>query len=297
MKLFDRNFSVEIHTEEACDLAVTLAAKDLQRDLRRISGQTEGFPLVQGGKGGIVIRTVEGSEPEAYTVTVSEKEISVTGTDVLGTVFGIYALSTRCLNVLPTHRFIDLFPETKEEMEAEEESFSSPKRTVRFRGWFINDEDLLNEWKDSGYRRDLDYRYYNCVMHPEVMDAVIETALRLEYNLIIPATLLDIDRPGEEKLVELAYNRGMFISQHHIEPMGTSHFAAERYFASRGREEELSFASNPKALEELWLHYATRWSKYAKQVVWQLGLRGKRTKPFGKTTPPFPPLGRAEGSS
>ena len=213
----------------------------------------------------------------------------------MGTVFGIYAFSTRCLKVLPTHRFIDLFPEKTDRLELKEESFSSPKRPVRFRGWFINDEDLLNEWKDSGYRRDLDYRYYNCVMHPEVMDAVLETALRLEYNLIIPATLLDIDRPGEEKLVELAYNRGMFISQHHIEPMGTSHFAAERYFASRGRQEELSFASNPKALEELWLHYATQWSKYAKRVVWQLGLRGKKDEAVWKNDPAVPTTWEGRG--
>ncbi|MBR7165269.1 MAG: hypothetical protein IKD18_03225, partial [Clostridia bacterium] len=153
MKLFDSNFSVEIHTEEGCDLAVTLAARDLQRDLRRLSGQGEGFSLIQGGNGGIVIRTVEGEETEAYTVTVSENEVTVTGSDVLGTVFGIYAFSTRCLKVLPTHRFIDLFPEKTDRLELKEESFSSPKRPVRFRGWFINDEDLLNEWKDSGYRR------------------------------------------------------------------------------------------------------------------------------------------------
>ena len=51
--------------------AVRLAALDMQRDLRRLSGQAEGFPF--SGAGQIQIRTVPG-EPESYTVEVGEGE-------------------------------------------------------------------------------------------------------------------------------------------------------------------------------------------------------------------------------
>ncbi len=298
MKLFDRNESVKISLEENADQAILFAAKDLQRDLRRLSGNETGFSIKKGvfSESGIVIRTENGTEPEAYTVTISENCVSITGSDVLGTVFGIYAFSTRCLKVLPTHRFIDLFPKTREEMVVEEKSFSSPCRPVRFRGWFINDEDLLSDLEESGYERGLDYAYYKRVMHPDVMDAVVETALRLEYNLIIPATLLNLEKPGERALVEVAYNRGMMISQHHIEPMGVSHFSAEGYFQERGREEELSFASNPEAMKELWLHYAKLWSKYGDRVVWQLGLRGKKDEAVWKNDPAVPTTWEGRGA-
>ncbi|MBR2616157.1 MAG: glycosyl hydrolase 115 family protein [Clostridia bacterium] len=290
MRLFDKSTSLPIAVQKGETEAVLLAANDLRRDLNRISGKTDAFPFVEKASGcAIRIRTGRAADEESYAVTVSEDGILVEGSDPLGTVYGIYAVSTRLLGVLPTHRFTDLFPATQEEMELAETQFASEKRPVRFRGWFINDEDLLNGLKDSGYRRGLDYNYYRQVMDTEVMDAVLETALRLEYNLIIPATLLDIDRLGEWRLAEAAYRRGMYLSQHHIEPMGVSHFAAERYLKERGREgESLSFISNRAVMEELWRHYATRWSRFGDRVVWQLGLRGKKDEAVWKNDPAAP---------
>lgn len=289
MKLFDKHFCSTISVEQDAPESILLAVQDLKRDLCRISGQQNAFSLAAPcASDGIIIRTEAGPEPEAYTVCVEENRVLITGSDPLGTVFGIYAFSNRCLGVLPTHRFIDVFPQPRESMLLDRQSFSSAPRPVRFRGWFVNDEDLLSELKDSGSRRDLGYTYYRCVMDPQVMDMVIETALRLEYNLIIPGTLIDILSPAEEKLVETAYRRGMYLSQHHIEPMGVSHFSAEKYLARQGRNENISFASNPAVLEEIWRHYAKKWAKYADRVVWQLGLRGKKDEAVWKNDPAVP---------
>ena len=297
MRLFDKNYSSTISVEACAEESVLLAARDLRRDLCRISGQSNGFSLVSDDTAaGICIRTVSGGEPESYTVCISQAQVCITGSDPLGTVFGIYAFSNHCLGVFPTHRFIDIFPETREELTLLPEAFSSPARSVRFRGWFVNDEDLLSELKDSGARRELGYTYYRCVMDPEVMDMVIETALRLEYNLIIPGTLIDITAPAEEKLVETAYRRGMYLSMHHIEPMGVSHFSAEKYLSQQGREENISFASNPAVLEEIWRYYAKRWAKYGDRVVWQLGLRGKKDEAVWKNDPAVPTSWEGRGA-
>lgn len=289
MRLFDINYCSGIFVEPTAAESVLLAVQDLRRDLCRISGQQDGFsPVSSERSAGIIIRTVPGDVPETYTVCIDEEHVRITGSDALGTIYGIYAFSNRCLDVLPTHRFIDIFPQPRQSMLLSCESFSSAPRPVRFRGWFVNDEDLLSEMKDSGARRDLGYAYYRCVMDPEVMDMVIETALRLEYNLIIPGTLIDIMMPAEEKLVETAYRRGMYLSMHHIEPMGVSHFSAEKYLAERSREDVISFASNPDVLEEIWRHYAKKWAKYGDRVVWQLGLRGKKDEAVWKNDPAVP---------
>ena len=107
MLLFDKGVTVGISLKTQAQ-AVRLAADDLQRDLRRLSGQMDGFAYSPEGE--IEIRMAPG-EPESYTVDVGERVV-ITGADVLGTIYGIYAFSNHCLGVLPTHRLVDVFPET-----------------------------------------------------------------------------------------------------------------------------------------------------------------------------------------
>lgn len=277
MKLFDEKNDISIILENGADEAVMVAAGDLQRDLRKLSGKDNGFGFgAQECGRGIYIKTKKQGEAEAYTVSVDEEKILIEGTDVLGTVFGIYAFATTCLHVQPIHLMVDLFPEKREEMQLESQSFSSKSRDLRFRGWFLNDEDLLTDWRMSGGHREMDYPYYQNVMSVDVLDKVLETALRLEINLIIPSSFVDIDNPYEEKLVAAVCRRGLYITQHHVEPLGVSWFGANHYLEKHGHEGEVvSFIKNRERMEEIWGHYVAKWAKYGDHVVWQLGLRGK----------------------
>lgn len=298
MKLFDKNMDSTIILEEGAQEAVLLAAYDLQRDLRRISGKKDGFPIerVQGGRG-IYIKTEPRGEAEAYTVAVEDEKVILSGADALGTVYGIYAFATVCLGIPPICRMTDLFPEEREEMMLGEKRFSSEARAVRFRGWFLNDEDLLTEFKHSGGKRHIDYPFYGEVMDTAVLDMVLETALRLEINLIIPSSFVDIDNPDEEKLVAAAVKRGLYVSQHHVEPMGVSFFGAENYLKKHGFDgEAVSFLKNRARMEEIWRHYAEKWAKYGENVVWQLGLRGKGDQAVWSADPSIPNSMEARGA-
>ncbi len=283
--------------EHDTDGAVRLAALDMQRNLRRLSGKVDGFHIVDGDhQCGILIKTVENGEHEAYTVHVDKEKVTIIGSDTLGTVFGIYAFATKCLHVLPVYRLTDLFPDVTEELILEKQSFSSKKRPVRFRGWFLNDEDLLTEWKTGGGHRNIDYPFYQEVMDTDVLDMILETALRLEINLVIPSSFVDIDNPDEEKLVQAVCRRGMYVSQHHVEPMGVSYFGAKRYLQKRGCEgEEISFISNRERMEEIWGYYAKKWARYGAHVIWQLGLRGKGDQAVWKSDPNAPITMEARG--
>lgn len=126
-------------------------------------------------------------------------------------------------------------------------------------------------------------------MHTDVLDMVLETALRLEINLVIPSSFVDIDNPDEEKLVTAVTRRGLYISQHHVEPMGVSYFAADHYIKKYGEENEIvSFFTNRARMEEIWRYYAEKWAKYGDRVVWQLGLRGKADEAVWKADPTMP---------
>ncbi len=290
MIVFDKKQVLPIIVEKFIDEAVLLAVKDLQMNLRDLSGKQDGFEITaDGDASAIYVRTLHCGEVESYVVKILPDRVIIEGADVLGTVYGIYAFATKCLNIQPVYRLVDLFPAEKESLELQETEFSSAPRQVKFRGWFINDEDLLSELKISGGVRDIDYEFYKDVIDSDVLDMVLETALRLEINMIIPASLVDIDNPDEEKLVQAVCRRGMYISMHHIEPMGVSYFGAEKYLKRNGNaDEQVSFIQNRERMVEIWTYYAKKWSKYASHVVWQLGLRGKGDQAVWQADPNVP---------
>jgi hypothetical protein len=78
---------------------------------------------------------------------------------------------------------------------------------------------------------------------------------------IIPGSFIDIDNPAEEKLVEASYKRGLYISQHHIEPMGVSYYTADNYLKDRNLQDEtVSFITNRERMVEIWAYYAEKWA-------------------------------------
>lgn len=287
MLVFSQAYTTSIGLQNPACQPILLAAQDLQRDLRRLSGKSKGFDLTSDGTEGIQIRTIPGGAPEAYSVSITATCVCITGSDVLGTIYGIYAFSQECLGVLPMHTFMDVFPEPRLTLDLSPASFSSKPRSVRFRGWFVNDEDLLSEFKPGG-TRNIDYPFYQTVMHEDVLDLVLEAALRLQINLIIPGSFIDIRNPHEETLVQAVYRRGLYISQHHVEPVGVSYFAAESYLRAHGLDEAVSFSSNRSRMEEIWQCYIEKWANYGDRVVWQLGLRGKGDQAVWLADPSVP---------
>ncbi|MDF2921826.1 MAG: hypothetical protein K0R57_740 [Paenibacillaceae bacterium] len=212
----------------------------------------------------------------------------ILGSDPRGVMWGIYELSGKALGIDPLYLWTGSIPEQKITATVAQLPWQGGPETYRFRGWFINDEDLLTQWKDGGGFRTMDYPYYHQVVHEDVMEMVIETALRLKQNLLIPASFVDIDNPAEERLVRQVVRRGLYITQHHVEPLGVSHFAWEKYWKDRGScPGHPSYIQHPELLEEIWTHYAKRWAIYP-NVIWQLGLRGRGDAPVWEHDPDFP---------
>lgn len=291
MTVFDQTNDCPIIIDSNVTNSVRLAALDLQKNLLRLSGKENGFETTtKKTERGIFIYTKhDKTNFETYNITITSDSISICGTDALGTIYGIYAFATKFLNIPAVYRLANIFPPQRQTLVLENQSFCCKKREVRFRGWFLNDEDLLTDWHISGGKRNIDYPYYQNVMDESVCDMILETALRLELNFIIPSSFLDIANPAEEKLVKAVCRRGMYITQHHIEPMGVSYFAADNYMKKHGFEnEEVSFISNRKRMEEIWSFYAKKWAVYSEHVIWQLGLRGKADQAVWKSDPSVP---------
>ena len=301
IKLFDRENAMDIFCDYAEDMCLQKAAQDLKSDLRKISGRDFNLKsyLPVEGERHIVVGTIDNAKFASFieknnldisnligkwenyivmTFGVQHKNILICGSDKRGAMWGVYDFCKKQLGVDPLYFWTDNEPKRQEELFIEELNYRDGPKNYKLRGWFINDEDLLTEWKDGGGRRYIDYPFYHQVTHEEIFEKIIETALRLKQNLLIPASFIDIDNPVEENIVRMVTNRGMYITQHHVEPLGVSHFAWDSYWKKRGEEFPASFVLYKEKFEEIWTYYVEKWAKY-KDVIWQFGLRGRGDRP------------------
>ncbi len=219
--------------------------------------------------------------PESWQIKLTDDQITLQYADNLGAVYGIYHISEHMLGFDPLWFWKQILPAKRDELVIEESSFASSPAAFTYRGWFLNDEDLLVLWHLGGGQRELDYPHYQYVTSPYVIQRACEALLRLNGNLIIPASFVNVMNPAEAKLVSHAADHGLYVSQHHIETLGVTAFSFETYWQKRGKEYVFEYAKNPDPLLQTWEDYAKKWYELAgDQVVWQLGLRGRGDRPI-----------------
>ena len=309
-QLFHQTAMAPVCHDPGEKLCVTRALEDLSRDLQAVSGRNpqirSGLPRVSDGcvivgtltnpgfSGYLRDQRVEIAEIagkwEQYTICVRNGTLVIAGSDERGTMWGIYELSRRYLGVDPLYLWTDHVPLRRESVDISEEDLVDGPKTYRFRGWFINDEDLI-EGFCRGSRPDKAYRFHND--YAPVLEMLVETALRLKQNLLIPCSHLDLENPAEEALVKLVTERGMYISMHHQEPVGVHQFTVDRYFRDCGIE-NVNYVEHPQRYEEIWTHYIRKWAKYD-NVIWQLGLRGRGDRPVWYQNSSIPDTPEARG--
>lgn len=276
--------------------AVASAIKDLANDFLDVLGITleksdsDSADLIFGADAPDEIK----DQTEGHAIIEKNGRLEFSGTDERGIMWAIYTFSDEYLGVFPLYFWADQEKPAFESLIFDKNYISEPFR-IRFRGWFLNDEDLLTGFKDSGKVRDVDYPYYHTVVSAELIEKVAEAALRSKMNLIIPASLMDIGNPDERVLVDVCAARGLYVTQHHIEPLGVSGFTWDSYWKKRGNEiPEQSYIKNPDKYEEIWRYYASLWAKYP-NVIWQLGLRGRGDKPVWTLDPSIPKDNESRG--
>ncbi len=226
---------------------------------------------------------------ESYQVFTKDGNLYIIGSDLRGTMWGMYHFMEKYLGVDPMYLWTGKTPTHQSNLVFDKIAINTAEPSFKFRGWFINDEDYLKGWKQfKGGMEDDSHNSRSTVITPEVSKMIIETMLRLRMNLIIPSSYNDILNPDEEIAVNEAAKRGLFISQHHIAPLGVSAYSFDDYFTKQGKEIPLySYYSNPKKMEEVWETYVKAWTKYP-DVVWQLGLRGRGDQAMWVMDPAIP---------
>ena len=257
------------------------AAEDLAGDVEKITGVRPA--LARGdapAPGDVFVATFPRGEWEAFDVAVDEGGVlRIAGSDPRGTMFGVYAFLDEILGVDPLAFWNDAPYPHAESLVLDAPALHAGPPAFRFRGWFLNDEDLLTGWHDGGGRRDIDYPFYGTVVAEDVAERVAEALVRCRMNLAIPASFVNLLNPPEARLAEIFAARGVFLTQHHVEPLGTSAFTFQAYWKACGRDVPFSWTSHPREVEEVWRATAQAWARFP-NVIWQLGLRGVADRPM-----------------
>lgn len=211
---------------------------------------------------------------ECYRISFTEskdtsgKMLTICGSDKRGTIYGMFALS-EYIGVSPLHFWGDAQPVRKAEILISEDiECVSKEPSVRYRGFFINDE-----WPCFGTWCNKHYGGFNA----DCYENVFELLLRLKGNYLWPAmwsASFPLDGPGSAN-EELADIYGVVMGYSHHEPCLR---ASEEWDKVRGPESkygnEWNFYTNEQGLLNYWADALKRSGKYENLIT--IGMRGER---------------------
>ena len=215
----------------------------------------------------IDLSQVEGKR-EVYSLTLTEHGLMIAGSDKLGTIYGLFALS-EYIGVSPQCYFGDAAPLKREQILLKEDiNTVSKEPSVRYRGFFINDE-----WPCFGNWTCGHFGGFTAQMY----DHVFEFLLRMKGNYLWPAmwtSSFPLDGPGSLN-EELAAKYGITVAYSHHEPCLR---ASEEWDKVRGEDSvygnEWNFYTNKEGLTRYWADALKRSGKYNHMIT--IGMRGER---------------------
>lgn len=214
-----------------------------------------------------------------------ENCLVIYGSDRLGTIYGLFHLS-EILGVSPCHYWGDVkapsyekvflcSTEDEEKLQNKEKQLClsvpeqpriSKEPSVKYRGFFINDEwPCFGNWTFSHFGG----------FTAEMYDKVFEYLLRMKGNYLWPAMWTSsflVDGPGMQSM-ELADSYGIYIGMSHHEPCMRS---SEEWDMVKGEKygRDWSYLSNREGLLEYWKDGLLR--SRGHHVFPTIGMRGER---------------------
>lgn len=197
-----------------------------------------------------------------------KEAIVIAGSDKRGTIYGLFHVS-ELLNVSPWVDWADVTPKKLDTVVFDESvSMISKEPSVKFRGFFINDE-----WPAFG---NWTFEHFNGFT-AQMYDKVFELLLRLKGNYMWPAmwtSSFSLDGPGLAN-AELADEYGIVMGNSHHEPC-LRH--SEEWDMVRGENSiygnEWNYYTNREGLLRYWEDGLKRNGKFENIIT--IGMRGER---------------------
>jgi hypothetical protein len=289
------NSSASILVDPSQPVPIQRAAQDLDADMEKVFGAAPKIVSSLQDAGSVVIVLGEeaggapadhAAAPEAFSITSGPSAgaagrqlqvIRLAGSGVRGTLYAIYQFSQQYLGVDPMYYWTDHQPAKHPLLHLSahlDDRFAPP--VFRYRGFFINDEDLLTGWA-PGEAKD------HTGISLAVWNKICETTLRLKGNMVVAGTWPFPDEPQDRLVAE----RGLLLNQHHAEPLGVN-------FSRWPHDVPYNFTSDPQYIENAWKNSVAAYPK-DQQILWELGLRGLSDEPYSALDPAVRGNEKAQG--
>lgn len=196
-----------------------------------------------------------------------DKALVIAGSDKLGTIYGLFHLS-ELLEVSPLVNWSHVKPKLRESFSLKGDfKYISKEPSVRYRGFFINDE-----WPAFGNWTMKRFGGFNAEMY----EHVFELLLRLKGNYLWPAmwsARFSDDGPGLAN-AELADEYGVIMGASHHEPALRY---GEEYKYVRGKDsiygDAWNFLTNREGITKFWEDGLKRSGKFENVIT--VGMRGE----------------------
>ena len=264
---------------------VLRAARDLASDFAKVFGRGPAIGnsfqgadpveilIAENGHlpAGVECTKATGAEAFAFSVAgagfAHRQVVCLVGADMRGTIYAIYEFSQKVLGVDPMYLWTDKLPAKRTSIVLPA-GFARvyPSPVFRYRGFFINDEDLLTGWvtPKKGEQTGIALSTW---------DMVFETILRLKGNMVVPGTWIF---PGDAQ-VHAAAERGLIVNQHHAIPLGVN-------VARWPENVPYNYSTHPEILRRAWASAVNEY-KPDEEILWSVGLRGLSDSSYSTLDP------------
>ncbi|HEX6465550.1 MAG TPA: glycosyl hydrolase 115 family protein, partial [Vicinamibacterales bacterium] len=238
--------------------AVREAAGDLASDFEKVVGRKPRIVSRREEANGpaIVIAAGGNGNAESFSISARGNVVTLSGKDMRGTLYAIYQFSEEFLGVDPQYYWTDHAPMRQARIEIPDGTDRNyPAPVFTYRGFFINDEDLLTGFAPAPASE-------HTGISLAMWNRIYETILRLKGNIVAPGTWIFSDEPQ----IALAAKRGLIVTQHHAIPLGIN-------VARWPEDAPYTYGSHPEVLQRAWKNAVAGYAP-TQEVLWTVGLRG-----------------------
>lgn len=277
LRLVANSFAEDVNLVAGVTPAVRTTWKEL-KETAIIMGSIGNNDIIDSliSKGTIDVTSIK-DKRECYKIKVVEnplegvdKAIVIVGSDKRGTIYGIYHIS-ELIGVSPWVYFADVMPARKSELIISEEelNITSKEPSVKYRGFFLNDEwPALGSWVTNTFG-DFNEEFY---------DKVFQLILRLKGNFMWPAMWSAVfSENGKSHPLanaELADTYGVVMGTSHHEPLFRAGEEWKQINQQYGTNPAWDFSSNSEAITKFWEDGLKR-NKNLESLI-TMGMRGEQ---------------------
>ena len=263
VQLTGKNGKIEYANNEL--KGVEIAISNLRNDLKAVCG-TDALPITIGNAAtsNLIpqdIKTELNGKTEQYIITLKGGKLIIAGSDMRGTIYGIYELSAQ-IGVSPWYWWADVPVVKHKQIFFKQGTYTDGEPAVRYRGIFLNDEaPCLTSWVKNMFGTDFGGH--------EFYARTFELILRLKGNFMWPAMWGWAFYADDELNSQTANEMGIIMGTSHHEPMARNH---QEYARNRQKWGAWDYVTNKEGLDKFFREGMER-AKGTEDLI-TIGMRG-----------------------